>query len=102
MKSPFKFPLLILALFQFFSCSSDEEEPIQYNLTASASPSEGGSVSITSGSYEEGSNVTLQATPATGYSFERWTGGIGKHRQSRISDHECCRKQLLQYSRCGC
>jgi len=46
MKLPFKFPLLILALFLFFSCSSDEEEPVQYNLTASASPTDGGSVSI--------------------------------------------------------
>ena len=76
MKEFKKFPLLIFALFLFFSCSSDEEEPVQYNLTASASPSEGGSVSISSGSFEEGSLVTLQATPATGYSFIRWTGGV--------------------------
>jgi hypothetical protein len=51
MKLSFKFPLLILALFLIFCCSSDAEESIEYRLTTSASPSEGGSVSIYSAHY---------------------------------------------------
>ena len=43
-----------------------------YTISASASPNAGGSVSGT-GSYNYGSTCTLTATPATGYSFVRWT-----------------------------
>ena len=43
-----------------------------YTVSASANPSNGGSVSG-GGSYNYGSSCTLTATPATGYSFVRWT-----------------------------
>ena len=43
-----------------------------YTISASVSPNAGGSVSGT-GSYNYGSTCTLTATPATGYSFVRWT-----------------------------
>ena len=43
-----------------------------YTISASASPSSGGSVSG-AGSYNHGSSCTLTATPNTGYSFVRWT-----------------------------
>ena len=43
-----------------------------YTISASASPSNGGSVSG-GGTYNHGSTCTLTATPATGYSFVRWT-----------------------------
>ena len=43
-----------------------------YTISASANPTTGGSVSG-SGSYNYGSTCTLTATPATGYSFVRWT-----------------------------
>ena len=43
-----------------------------YTISASASPSSGGSVSG-AGSYNYGTTCTLIATPATGYSFVRWT-----------------------------
>jgi hypothetical protein len=43
-----------------------------YTITASAQPVAGGSVSG-AGSYGSGSNVTLLATPAPGYSFSNWT-----------------------------
>ena len=43
-----------------------------YTITASASPSSGGTVSG-AGTYQEGSTCTLTATPATGYNFVRWT-----------------------------
>jgi hypothetical protein len=43
-----------------------------YTISASANPSSGGSVSG-AGTYQNGSTCTLIATPATGYSFVRWT-----------------------------
>jgi hypothetical protein len=47
-----------------------------YNLTAITSPIEGGSISPGSGTYDEGTSVTLTVTPATGYRFDRWSGDV--------------------------
>lgn len=44
-------------------------------LTTVVSPSGAGSVSPSSGEYESGAQVTLTATPATGYIFDHWSGG---------------------------
>lgn len=46
----------------------------KYSVTTSASPAEGGVVSV-GGIYAEGSSVTLTATPAEGYEFVNWTKG---------------------------
>ena len=43
-----------------------------YTITASANPTAGGTVSG-SGSYTYGQNCTVNATPATGYTFTNWT-----------------------------
>ena len=43
----------------------------RHNVTASVSPSGSGSVSGT-GSFEEGSNCTVVASPANGYRFKEW------------------------------
>ncbi|MGD0781020.1 MAG: hypothetical protein ABR954_09650 [Dehalococcoidales bacterium] len=45
-----------------------------YTLTVTVNPAVGGSVSNTGGTYDAGSNVTLTATPALGYRFDRWEG----------------------------
>ena len=45
-----------------------------YNITVTADPETGGTVTG-AGRYEEGTQVTLAATPATGYSFVNWTKG---------------------------
>ena len=43
-------------------------------LSTSVSPSLSGSVSPSSGSYGEGTRLTLSANPASGYTFHRWGG----------------------------
>jgi hypothetical protein len=49
--------------------------PPTYTLDVSANPSGGGSVSPSGGEYEAGEQVTLAATPASGYAFDYWSGG---------------------------
>ena len=44
-----------------------------YTLTVSAG--EGGSVSTEGGEYEEGTEVTITATPDEGYDFVGWSDG---------------------------
>ncbi len=47
---------------------------LQYSISVSPSPAEGGSVSG-GGDYSHGEEVTLTAQPASGYSFVNWTEG---------------------------
>jgi len=56
---------------------STEAPPIEqqtYTLSISVSPSGAGSVSPLSGRFEEDTQVTLTATPASGYTFDYWDG----------------------------
>jgi hypothetical protein len=48
----------------------------RYSLSVIASPTEGGSVSPTSGLYDLDSLVTIVATPADGYDFVSWSGDV--------------------------
>ncbi len=45
-----------------------------YNLSTSSSPSEGGSISPTRGTYDAGTVVDLTATATLGYIFKSWSG----------------------------
>jgi hypothetical protein len=45
-----------------------------YGLTASVSPAGGGIVSPAGGTYDEGSNIVVNAVPASGYRFDHWSG----------------------------
>ncbi len=47
---------------------------ITHTLTVNVTPSAGGSVSPNGGTYNYGEDVTLTATPNTGYDFVQWTG----------------------------
>ena len=86
--------LLILALTTLaliYSCSTEEDTspppsiittpkpepeptpaPVQYTLTVTAG--EGGTVSSSGGTYDEGTSVTITATPNEGYEFIGWEG----------------------------
>ena len=55
-----------------FQMDCDEMPATVYNITVSASPGTGGSVSGT-GAYACGSSCTLTATANTGYTFVNWT-----------------------------
>ena len=47
-----------------------------YSLTLSADPPDGGTVELVppGGSYVAGTEVTLTAVPAPGYTFDHWSG----------------------------
>ena len=54
-----------------------EKDPEKYTLSISANPKEGGTVSISgvsdlTSSFNEGTNVTVNAVPTEGYKFEGW------------------------------
>lgn len=65
--------LLILGLFTL-SCTTANNPT--YQLTTTVSPSEGGTISPSSGTYSEGETVTLTGTPSTGWRFVRWEGDL--------------------------
>jgi hypothetical protein len=83
--------ILLMAFVIIYSCSTEEEDttpppsvvatpepeppaPTQYTLTVTAG--EGGTVSTDGGTYDEGTSVTITATPNEGYEFVGWTGAI--------------------------
>jgi len=71
----FRVGLLILAVMIMSGCAEDvQHTPAAYTLSVSVSPSGAGSVSPLGNQYEEGTQVTLTATPASGYTFDHWSG----------------------------
>lgn len=50
------------------------EQTQKYNFSVSVNPSEGGSVNLSDSTYEDGSEVTVTATPNQGWTFTKWTG----------------------------
>ena len=77
--------IYFILFFVLIGCSkeSDSETPSEintetkkYSLTVTASPSDGGGVNLSSGTFEEGKTVSLQGTPNEFYGFKEWTGSI--------------------------
>lgn len=85
--------LLFLIPLSFFTyCSKDEDNDLNNTINTTESPSledtttavqtfnlivsktDGGSISSSGGSYDEGTSVTITATPYEGYEFSGWTG----------------------------
>ena len=50
-------------------------QPVNYNITVSANPTNGGTVTG-GGTYQEGQTCTVTATPAEGYDFVAWKKGL--------------------------
>ena len=46
----------------------------KYTLNISVNPAQSGSVSPSGGKYDSGVQVTLTASPASGYTFDQWSG----------------------------
>ena len=81
--------ITLLSIALIYSCSTEEEDttpppsvvatpepespaPTQYTLTVTVG--EGGTVSTEGGTFDEGTEVTVTATPDEGYVFVRWEG----------------------------
>ena len=78
--------VIVLSFIIVHSCSTEEDDtiapnvvqtpepeppaPTQYSLTVTAA--EGGTVSTEGGTYDEGTEVTITATPSEGYRFDGW------------------------------
>jgi surface protein len=71
------FLIIPVMTFLFLGCTKDsDDEPLQFILTVSVTPSDGGTFTPLSGTYDEGTVVTMEGIPSNGYSFVEWTGGI--------------------------
>lgn len=94
-------PIYILFLSLVYSCSTEEEDttppptvqqptpepeppaPTQYTLVVTAS--EGGTVSTEGGTYDDGTEVTVTATPDDGYEFIEWDGNDNQSNSFTVS-----------------
>jgi hypothetical protein len=56
--------------------NGNDPEPVEYRLSVLKSPSEGGSVDPTGGTFEEDTDVTVEATANEGFSFREWSGAV--------------------------
>ena len=85
----YPFAFAITAFLILYSCSAEEEdttplpqvqqptpepEPVVSQFTLTVTAGEGGTVSTEGGTYDEGTEVTITATPAEGYEFVGWEG----------------------------
>ena len=72
--------IITFIVFILLSCSKDSPVPDAVvptptlTFTLAVTASEGGSVDISGGTYNENSNVTVTAAPAEGYAFSGWSG----------------------------
>mgnify|MGYP001117033929 CR=1 FL=1 len=51
--------------------------PAGFTLSTSVSPIGAGSVSPSSGDYQQGDPISIRATPSAGYTFAHWSGDVG-------------------------
>jgi hypothetical protein len=80
-----KLPIYISLLF-VLTCAKEDSQLLntsssqivkQYTLTASAG--QGGSVSTSGGTFNDGTSITITATPSQGYSFGGWSNGSNEN-----------------------
>ena len=84
-----------------FSCSNVlETEPIYYiEYTLIVTAGEGGSVYPNTGTYLEGTVITLTANPNQGYKFDRWKGTWKDNRPDQCGKGGVPREILSSSSR---
>jgi len=66
----------VISFLIFMVLVSCSKEVIQHKLTVDVLPTNGGSISPPSNSFEHGQTVTLNATPSVDYIFKEWRGSI--------------------------
>ena len=64
---------LFILSFLLFSCE-EEVPPVTYTLTTQVTPEGAGTITPSSGTYDEGESVTISATSSANYNFKQWTG----------------------------
>ena len=76
------YPLVFaLTAFSFvYSCSTDEDDTpppaaIVKKYTLAVTAGEGGTVSTSGGTYSQGTQVSITATPSSGFTFSQWSDG---------------------------
>ena len=70
-----KLLFLFISLFLFTSCEEEPPEAIEtYSLQVTVNPEEGGTVTPTSGTFNENEQVSIKALPSPEYVFSDWTG----------------------------
>lgn len=69
--------LVVVLISLFLSCSDSDNEAPSVLYTVQVTAGTGGSTDFTSGEYEAGTNITINASPEPGYVFDGWTGVTG-------------------------
>ena len=69
-----KITVFSLLLF-FFGFCTDDDPIVQYKLTTECTPTESGSVTPSSGTFNEGDEISLTAIPSAEYIFKNWSDG---------------------------
>ncbi|NIR66037.1 MAG: hypothetical protein GWO08_17225, partial [Gammaproteobacteria bacterium] len=57
----------------------NDPEPVEYDLSVLKNPADGGSVDPSGGTYEEGTEITIEATANNGFTFREWTGALSSN-----------------------
>ena len=79
----YSFSFLFVCLLSFiivFSCSNEEDDAptpdaIVKKYTLAVTAGEGGTVSSSGGTYSQGTQVSITATPSSGFTFSQWSNG---------------------------
>lgn len=75
--------------------------PVRYTLMTSVSPSGGGAISPSSGTYDSGTVVTLTATPSPGYQFDHWSGDVSGTSATLAITMNSNKNAIANFSRAG-
>ena len=72
--------LIILLSIFFFSCQEEPPKPlVKYILETNVTPIEGGTLNPSSGSFDEGTTISITATPSPEYIFSKWSGSMSSN-----------------------